>query len=143
MRAAIVQDKGRLEVGEAPEPELGPYDVLCQQLYGGVCAATDRHLIRGDLPIPGISYPLVLGHESIGRVVEVGNKVRHLKLDDLVTRTGLRDTPGLKATWGGFAERGVGSDHQAMREDGLAEDVWKPYAINQVLPAGVDPAARR
>ena len=141
MRAAIVSEKGRLTVEEAPEPKLGPYDVLCQQLYGGVCAATDRHLIRGDLPIPGITYPLVLGHESIGRVVAMGAKVRHLRSDDLVVRTGLRDSPGLKATWGGFAELGLGADYVAMREDGLAEEAWKPFAVNQVLPAGVDPAA--
>ncbi len=141
MRAAIVRSQGNLVIEDIPDPEVGPYDVLCEQLYGGVCAATDRHLIRGDLPIPGITYPLILGHESIGRVVERGGKVRHLAVGDLVARTGARDTPGLKATWGGFAELGLGSDFRAMREDGLAEAEWKPFAINQTLPAGADPAA--
>jgi 2-desacetyl-2-hydroxyethyl bacteriochlorophyllide A dehydrogenase len=141
VRAAIVRSKGNLVVEEIPDPVLGPYDVLCEQLYGAVCAATDRHLIRGDLPIPGITYPLILGHESIGRVAERGTKVRHLAVGDLVARTGARDTPGLKATWGGFAELGLAADYVAMREDGLADAEWKPFAINQTLPAGADPAA--
>ncbi len=141
MRAAIVRKKGMLSVEDIPDPFMGPYDVLCQQQFGGVCAATDRHLIRGDLPIPGISYPLILGHESIGRVVERGPKVRNLAVGDLLARTGARDTDGLKATWGGFAQLGLGTDWRAMREDGLGEAEWKPFAVNQTIPAGVDPAA--
>ncbi len=141
MRAAVVRTKGALAVEEVPDPLVGPYDVLCEQLFGGVCAATDRHLIRGDLPIPGITYPLILGHESIGRVVERGAKVRNLVVGDLVTRTGARDTDGLKATWGGFAQLGLGSDWQAMCDDGLPEAEWKHFAVNQALPSTIDPAA--
>jgi D-arabinose 1-dehydrogenase-like Zn-dependent alcohol dehydrogenase len=95
---------------------------------------------QGNLVVEDIPEPVV-GHESIGRVVERGSRVRHLAVGDLVARTGARDTPGLKATWGGFAELGLGTDFQAMREDGLAEAQWKPFAINQTLPAGADPAA--
>lgn len=141
MKAAIVKEAGKLVVEDLPEPELGPYDVLTDQLFGGVCAATDQHLIAGELPIPGIAYPLILGHESIGRVIETGPKVRNLKVGDLVTRTGAPAIGGCQPFWGGFAERGIAKDVAAMKEDGLPEDEWSAHEINLTLPADFDPAA--
>lgn len=141
MRAAVVESPGSLVIRMLPDPVPGPYEVLTQQLFGGICAATDRHLVEGKLPIPGISYPLILGHEAIGCVIEVGAKVRNLKPGDLVTRTGAPATDGCAAYWGGFAELGLARDFAAMREDGLPEAEWTPYTINRVLPPGTDPAA--
>ena len=114
MRAAVVESHGVLAIRTLSDPVPGPYEVLTQQLFGGICAATDRHLVEGKLPIPGISYPLILGHEAIGRVVEVGAKVRNLKAGDLVTRTGAPATDGCAAYWGGFAELGLGRDFAAI-----------------------------
>lgn len=141
MKAAIVESPGHLVVRDLPEPVPGRYEVLTEQLFGSICAATDRHLIAGKLPIPGISYPLILGHESIGRVVETGPGVRHLKPGDLVTRTGAPALEGCKPFWGGFAEVGIARDVRAMQEDGLPEADWASHAFNLLLPAGTDPAA--
>jgi L-iditol 2-dehydrogenase len=141
MKAAIVEAPGRLVVRDLTAPVPGPYEALTEQLYGSICAATDRHLIAGELPIPGISYPLILGHESIGRVVEVGAKVRNLKPGDLVTRTGAPATDGCQPFWGGFVEQGLARDFAAMRADGLPDAEWSPHAVNRTLPAGTDPAA--
>jgi threonine dehydrogenase-like Zn-dependent dehydrogenase len=141
MKAAIVEAPGRLVVRDLPKPVPGPYEALTEQLFGSICAATDRHLIAGELPIPGISYPLILGHESIGRVVEVGVKVRNLKPGDLVTRTGAPALEGCQPYWGGFVEYGLARDYAAMRDDGLPEADWSPHAINRTLPEGTDPAA--
>lgn len=141
MKAAIVEQPGHLVVRDLPVPVPEPYEALTEQLYGGVCAATDRHLIAGELPIPGITYPLILGHESIGRVVETGAKVRHLKPGDLVTRTGAPALDGCEPFWGGFAELGLARDVRAMQEDGLPEEEWAAYAIHKTLPTGFDPAA--
>jgi 2-desacetyl-2-hydroxyethyl bacteriochlorophyllide A dehydrogenase len=141
MKGAIVEAPGQLRVRDLPLPPVGPYDVLCEQLYGGVCAATDQHLIRGDLPIPNITYPLILGHESIGRVVERGAKVRHFQVGDLIARTGAPDLDGCKATWGGFVEYGLARDHRAMADDGLPQAEWSPFEINQVLAGVTDAAA--
>ncbi len=141
MRAVIVERPKTLVVRTLSDPVPGPYEVLTQQLFGGICAATDRHLVDGELPIPGISYPLILGHEAIGRVLEVGGKVRNLKVGDLITRTGAPATDGCAAYWGGFAELGLARDFAAMRDDGAADADWQPHTINRVLPPGTDPAA--
>jgi threonine dehydrogenase-like Zn-dependent dehydrogenase len=55
-----------------PVPPAAPGDAVVAVSYGGVCG-TDVHLQRGDLAIP---VPLVLGHEGLGVVHELGDGVR-------------------------------------------------------------------
>ncbi len=60
---------------------LRPNDVAMEILYCGVCHS-DLHMARNDW---GISlYPLVPGHEIIGRVIEVGSEVTRFKRGDAV-----------------------------------------------------------
>ncbi len=139
MRAAIVDGPGSLSVGDVPEPAVGNYESLCQLLYGATCTGTDSHIIAGKFP--WISpLPTILGHESVGRVVAVGPKVRNLRVGDVVTRVG---TPpiakeGISITWGGFTEMGIARDHWAMCADGLPDEQWKRHRVNQIVPHGVD-----
>lgn len=139
MKAAIVEKPGLLVVREIPMPEVGEYEALCELLYGATCSGTDHHILRGYFPWPIIHYPTVLGHESIGRVVRTGSKVRNLKAGDLVTRVGAPASAGLNVSWGGFAEYGVACDYRAMCDDGRPRAEWDGYRIHQVLPPDTDP----
>lgn len=141
MKAAVVEEPGVLVVREVPEPVQGPYDALCDILYCATCTATDRHIIQGDFPF-GMEYPAILGHESIGRVREVGPRVRNFQVGDLITRPGATPSPetGLHVGWGGFAERGIVRDYLAMEEDGVANEGYAFYRLNQVLPPDLNPA---
>jgi len=142
MKAAVVTRPGHLEIRSLPDPEIGPYEAACDLLYGAVCAGTDTHLLHGHAPFcDWVSYPLILGHESIGRVTAVGENVTHLKPGDLVTRVGSPAVGGVSAGWGGFASRGVATDWRAMRDAGLSEDRWSSATVQQVLPEDTDPAA--
>lgn len=59
--------------------ETGPDDVRIEILYSGICH-TDLHQARNHW---GASlYPMVPGHEIVGRVVEVGRNVQKLKVGD-------------------------------------------------------------
>jgi alcohol dehydrogenase (NADP+) len=60
--------------------EVGPHDVQFDILYCGVCHS-DLHQIKNDW-FPGI-FPMVPGHEIVGRVVKVGDKVTNFKVGDL------------------------------------------------------------
>lgn len=142
MKAAVIETPGVLNVREVPEPVVGEYDALCEILYGAVCTGTDRHIMDGVFPYP-VNYPTILGHESIGRVIELGSKVRNYRVGDLVTRVGAiaPKGSGLSVNWGGFAERGVARDHRAMKEDGIDRGEWAAFRVNQVLPGDFDPAA--
>ncbi|MEW6751968.1 MAG: zinc-binding dehydrogenase [Candidatus Latescibacterota bacterium] len=142
MKAAVVEQPGVLRVRDLPAPQIGPYEALCELLYGAVCTGTDQHLLAGHFPWP-VHYPTVLGHESIGRVVEVGPQVRHLAAGDLVTRVGLPAAADgtFHVHWGGFAELGVARDWRAMQQDGVPAGQWRGHRINQKLSAGTDPAS--
>lgn len=60
--------------------EVGPNDVQFDILYCGVCHS-DLHQIKNDW-FPGI-FPMVPGHEIVGRVVKVGANVTKFKIGDL------------------------------------------------------------
>lgn len=60
---------------------VGATDLLIDILYCGVCHS-DLHAIRDDW-FPGI-FPMVPGHEIVGKVASVGNKVSKFKIGDLV-----------------------------------------------------------
>ena len=139
MKAAVVNKNGQLEVWEVPMPQLGPYDVLCKMCYGATCAGTDIHLMDGLHPNP-IAFPTILGHESVGRVVEVGAKVRNFRVGDLVSRVGapVGLLTELNASWGGFAEFGIARDHWQMRRDGVDATQWNSYRVNQIIHPAID-----
>ncbi|WP_316783874.1 NAD(P)-dependent alcohol dehydrogenase [Pedobacter frigiditerrae] len=60
--------------------EVGAYDVQLEILFCGVCHS-DLHQIKNDW-FPGI-FPMVPGHEIVGKVIKVGDHVKNFKLGDL------------------------------------------------------------
>src|SRR6478735_6155782 len=60
--------------------DVGPSDVQFDIQYCGVCHS-DLHQIRNEW-FPGI-FPMVPGHEIVGRVVKVGDQVKKFKVGDL------------------------------------------------------------
>ncbi|HEY0041755.1 MAG TPA: NAD(P)-dependent alcohol dehydrogenase [Flavisolibacter sp.] len=65
---------------ELERREPGPKDVQIEILYCGVCHS-DLHQVRDEWG--GAMYPLVPGHEIVGRVTAVGNDVKNFKPGDL------------------------------------------------------------
>ncbi len=60
--------------------ELLPNDVEIEILYCGICHS-DLHSIHNDWG--GSAYPMVPGHEIVGKVIAVGDKVTKFKIDDV------------------------------------------------------------
>ena len=71
---AAVLDKvnGKFELKEYTLPTPAPGTMLIKQELAGVCG-TDIHMFHGRLP--GIGYPIILGHEFVGTVVSMGEGV--------------------------------------------------------------------
>jgi len=87
MKAAVCDGSGAdLVIREIPIPVPGAGELLVKMESCGVCHS-DLHLRDGDESLPPTSYPLVLGHEGIGRVVEVGGDLD--AADRIGTRIGL------------------------------------------------------
>jgi threonine dehydrogenase-like Zn-dependent dehydrogenase len=69
----IPLQSGSAAVVDMPEPEPGPGELLVEGVALGVCG-TDREIIDGDYGwAPPGSERLILGHESLGRVLEPGD----------------------------------------------------------------------
>lgn len=60
--------------------EPGPHDIVIDILYCGVCHS-DIHQARDEWG--GSIYPMVPGHEIVGRVSQVGNEVKKFKVGDI------------------------------------------------------------
>jgi uncharacterized zinc-type alcohol dehydrogenase-like protein len=65
---------------EFERKEIGPKQVEIEILYSGVCHS-DIHTAKGDWG-PAI-YPLVPGHEIVGRIVKIGSDVKKFSVGDL------------------------------------------------------------
>src|ERR1700684_4203053 len=73
---------------DVPTPEIGRDDVLIKVLRTGVCG-TDLHIYEWDgWARANVPTPLVIGHEFVGEIVEVGTDVHDLQTGDLVSGEG-------------------------------------------------------
>ncbi len=73
--------EGRLDKMNINRRNPGKRDVYIEITYCGVCHS-DIHTARNEWL--NSTYPVVPGHEIVGRVLEVGSKVRRFKAGDLV-----------------------------------------------------------
>ena len=143
--AAVYPDKKTIGVvTDFPEPSIaGPNDVKLRILTVGVCG-TDREIVSWEYgtPPPGSEY-LVIGHECVGEVVEVGKDVKSFAVGDLAIpmvrrpcsrpdcfacRAGRQDF----CQTGEFRERGIKEIHGFMTEFVVDEVQY----MNRV-PAGI------
>jgi len=93
MRAAVLKaTKQSLVLEELPKPVAKEGELLVRVEACGVCR-TDLHIQEGDLPNP--KFPLILGHEIVGVVEEVGKNVSNFHKQDRVGIPWLAQTCGL------------------------------------------------
>ncbi len=137
MKAAVVETPNQLVVKNVPEPPReNAYQARCEILFGATCTGTDLHIISNSLPWK-TPYPCILGHESIGRITEIGASVKNYKAGDLIYLPAADKVPGYGSSWGGFCEFAWVTDFDAMRAAG--ESIQG--ANKRVLPDDLDPAA--
>src|ERR1700742_1232619 len=89
MRALV---KAHAEPGlwlqDVPEPELGINDVLIKVDRTGICG-TDLHIHSWDRWAKRtIPVPMVVGHEFVGEIVEVGSNVKDFHVGEIVSGEG-------------------------------------------------------
>lgn len=120
MRAVAVNPSVRsLSVIDIPEPKItAPTQVKLRMLEAGVCG-TDREICACEYGLPPDGTPwLVIGHESLGEVIEVGSQVTRVRVGDLVVPMVRRPCPHDHCTacragrpdfcyTGDFRERGI------------------------------------
>jgi threonine 3-dehydrogenase len=77
-----------LELCDVPVPEIGINDVLIRVERTGICG-TDLHIYNWDAwAAKTIPVPLVVGHEFVGEIVEVGSNVQDFYPGEIVSGEG-------------------------------------------------------
>ena len=84
-RAAVLYAPGDLRVEDRPTPEPGPREVLVEVAAVGVCGSDVHYYEHGRIGSHVVRSPLVLGHESAGRVVALGAGAAKHAVGDRVT----------------------------------------------------------
>jgi len=80
MRATVFHGVNDLRVEEVPRPHAGPGEAVIRVTMTTICG-TDLHIVRGEYPVkPG----LVIGHEPVGVIEELGIGVTGYKIGDRV-----------------------------------------------------------
>jgi threonine 3-dehydrogenase len=116
-----------LELTDVDTPEVGEHHVLIKVLRTGICG-TDLHVERwDDWAARAIAPPLVLGHEFVGEVAEVGPGVQEVRVGDLVSGEG-------HLVCGTCRNCMAGKRHLCIRTVGLGVHTNGAFAEYVVLP---------
>jgi threonine dehydrogenase-like Zn-dependent dehydrogenase len=139
MKAIVVRpgEKDSIHMRDMPDPRMLPDQVAVRMLRVGLCA-TDAEISHGLYGKPPAGEDLlILGHENLGVVEDVGRKATGLKVGDIVVST-VRQSCGVclqcksgendMCSSGEYTERGI------MRRHGFMAQYYveKPVFLNRV-----------
>ncbi len=127
MLAVVVNKPGDVEVKEVPNPTAGPGQVLLKVNACGICG-TDIHVIAGEFP--PVKYPIIIGHEFGGEVVDVGEGVVGVEVGD---RVGVDPTLNCGECY--FCQRGMGNLCERWNAIGVADYPGGGFSEYIAVPA--------
>ena len=89
MKALVKKQSGEgLWLEDVPQPGVTAHDVLIKVDRTGICG-TDLHIYKwDDWASKTVLVPLVVGHEFVGEIVEIGEDVRDFRVGELVSGEG-------------------------------------------------------
>ncbi len=122
--AVVPKLKDSAQIVDVPSPSIGEHEVLVKVDLVGL-DGTDKEIdegLYGEAP-PGEKM-LILGHESLGEVVELGRRVRSLQIGDKVVATVRRPDGCINCQageydmclTGNYKERGIKGQHGFLSE---------------------------
>lgn len=139
MRTLVVEKDGKLSIREVPKPKYNENQALVKMISCGICNGTDTKLIHGTFKgVESREYPLMLGHEGVGEVVEIGANVKSFKIGDKVLLPFVdADSEvygSLGSAWGAYSEYAVVHDKEAY-EGNVPECAY----AQTIVPEDIDP----
>lgn len=139
MKTLIVTPEGSLEILDIPIPKISPRQALVKTIACGICGTDAKLIHRGFKGFPREIYPVMLGHEGVGCVVETGSEVKSFRVGDVVLLP-FANPPeelsgSLSSGWGAFSEYGVVEDAAAYAPGEAPEFSY----AQQTVPDNIDP----
>ncbi len=123
MLSITVDRKGTICPVDVPKPVPSPHQALIRSEAACICNATDTEIVEGRLPEVS-RYPALLGHENVGVVETVGDRVVSYQPGDRVVGGLLLEPtdPVYSSGFGGFSEYVLADDYDAMKRDGAIDE---------------------
>jgi threonine dehydrogenase-like Zn-dependent dehydrogenase len=111
MRANVFHAKNTIRVEEVPKPSAGAGEAVIRITLTTICG-TDLHIVRGEYPVkPG----LVIGHEPVGVIEELGAGVTGYNIGDRVLVGAITPCGQCRACLSGHASQcGHGEGYEAL-----------------------------
>jgi threonine dehydrogenase-like Zn-dependent dehydrogenase len=82
MKAAVLTAYREIEWMDVPNPQVKDSEILIRISYAGICGS-DQHIFDGQFH-PRTKLPLIMGHEFVGIVVDMGKNVSGFDVDERV-----------------------------------------------------------
>jgi threonine dehydrogenase-like Zn-dependent dehydrogenase len=145
MRAFVITEPHIGSVVQVNEPVVGEYDLLVEIERVGICG-TDVEFFNGDmayLQSGHAKYPLQLGHEWCGRVVEIGSQVDEKWRGKFITGDTMLGCQRCDRCTSGYQYLCHDRDEVGIRNGypgALAERLVIPEFAVHELPDNLDPA---
>ena len=83
MKAIALYGKKDARIIEKPVPQAEENQLVVKIDYVGICGTDVEFFQSGAVP-PFVHLPMVLGHENVGTIVEVGKGVTDFKVGDKI-----------------------------------------------------------
>jgi glucose 1-dehydrogenase len=127
--------KAQIHMGRVSDPSPGPEEVMVRVLECGICP-TDREIVAGRYGAPPEGrHDLVLGHENLGKVVQVGENAHNLRVGDEVVAT-VRRGCGIcrccRTSRPDFCETGLFTERGIKGRDGYLAEFYVERPENLV-----------
>lgn len=111
MRATVFRGKDDIRVEEVERPHAGVGEAVIRVTLTTICG-TDLHIVRGEYPVkPG----LIIGHEPVGVIEELGEGVNGCHIDDRVLVGAITPCGQCRACLSGhLSQCGHGGGYEAL-----------------------------
>src|SRR5215813_1391975 len=111
MRATVFRGKDQIQIEEVERPHAGVGEAVIRVTLTTICG-TDLHIVRGEYPV---REGLIIGHEPVGVIVELGPGVHGYKTGDRVLVGAITPCGQCRACLSGdLSQCGGGEDYQAL-----------------------------
>jgi 2-desacetyl-2-hydroxyethyl bacteriochlorophyllide A dehydrogenase len=129
MKSLITFGEGKAELINSQSPIIESYEILIAPILTGICG-TDLEIIQGKIDPAYVIYPVVIGHEWCGQVVEVGSLVSEIQVGDRVVVEGIVSCGHCSECLSGSSNRCTTYDEIGFTRPGAASELIKvPSAL--------------